>query len=114
MAKLSTAMMKVVFYDCVRMGCTRNVGWAAMFLRMLRQLGLGLIADQIVQVGENSHGQWGHRHAAPHHQMGNCKDSLGCHMGQGLGGGSNHPSPPVCGWNHACDIQALDGCLSCF
>jgi hypothetical protein len=51
-------MMRVVFQftpdDCVhtvvrRMGCVNNVGWAAMVLRMLRQLGLGTLADKVVQ-----------------------------------------------------------------
>lgn len=48
MAKASMGMMRVVFHDSVRMGCVHNVGWTAMFLRMLRQLGLGMLADQVV------------------------------------------------------------------
>jgi len=34
--------------NCVPMGCVHNAGWAALVLRMLRQLGLGMMADQIV------------------------------------------------------------------
>jgi hypothetical protein len=49
LVELPTPMMRVVFHDCVRMGCVNNVGWVAMVLRMLRQLGLGAIADQVVQ-----------------------------------------------------------------
>jgi hypothetical protein len=49
LASLPTPLMRVVFHDCVRMGCVNNVGWAAMVLRMLRQLGLGTLADKVVQ-----------------------------------------------------------------
>ena len=50
LANLPTPLMRVVFHDCMRMGCVNNVGWAAMVLRMLRQLGLGAICDQVVSV----------------------------------------------------------------
>jgi hypothetical protein len=36
--------MTVCTWDVVN-----NVGWAAMVLRMLRQLGLGTLADKVVQ-----------------------------------------------------------------
>lgn len=49
LTQLSTGQMRVVFHDCVRMGCLHNVGWADQFLRMLRQLRLGMKADQVVQ-----------------------------------------------------------------
>lgn len=49
LAKFPSTMMEGIFHDCVRMGCVNNVGWAAMVLQMLRQLGLGTIADQIVR-----------------------------------------------------------------
>ena len=48
MAKASTGLMRAVFHDSVRMGCVHNVGWTAMVLRMLRQLGLGALADPVV------------------------------------------------------------------
>ena len=48
MAKASTGLMRAVFHDSVRMGCDHNVGWTAMVLRMLQQLGLGALADPVV------------------------------------------------------------------
>jgi hypothetical protein len=61
LAKLPTPLMRVGFHDCVWMGCVHIVGWAAVILRMLQQVGLVTVANQSGANSENSYGHWGQK-----------------------------------------------------
>jgi hypothetical protein len=67
------------------MGCVNNVGWAAMVLRMLRQLGLRTLADQVVQAVKTAMGSGDTDLHLPSLAWDTVEAACGKYMGEGQG-----------------------------